>query len=539
MAGSSTIQSLRRPLGISEAATLRQAGMIMAAMIGLSRITGFGRLIVTSWLFGKGMETDAYLAAFNIPDTLSILISGGLLATGFVPVFTSYLALDQHEKAQRTFRSLLTLISAGFGIISVILFGLTYTPLGTLLAPSTVNPHAVHLYLYILRILLFSQFLFVVGGVFSGTLNALRLFWYPALQPVLFNCGTIVFGIAGRHYGIGAQAWGALFGAGVGTCCVLGPAAWRHGLSLKPLWDANDEGVRRVAASLLPVVMGLASGQIIALNLPRAFAKFLPVGSTSTLDYANRLMQVPLDVLASSAAVALLPTISRLWVEHKPLELNAAFGKALARNISVMLFATSMTIALAQTLIHLLLEHGKFGHEATLSTAAVLRCYALCLPALGTQQLLARGFYATNRSQEPVAIGFIAVVLFFVFGAVAVQFPVLGPSGLALAAAASTSIMSAMLWWTLRRHLGDLEDKQVVRSALTSLIMAVVVGISAHYVGVAMHHFLHHYDTDRTFGPLKLAVRTSMFVVPAAIGSAIWIVAGSRLGVADLRRRTA
>lgn len=514
-----------------------RASLILAAMIGFSRLTGLGRMVVTSVFFGRGPDTDAYLAAFNIPDTLSILISGGLLATGFVPVFTAYLARNEQEAAQRTFRSLLTLISVVFGAVSLVLFALTFTPAGTLLAPSKVGPGNIVLYLHILRILLAAQFLFVVGGIFSGTFNALRLFWYPALQPVLFNCGTILFGILGRKTGIEIQAWGALFGAGVGTLVILAPAAVKHGLSLKPLWDLRDEGVKRVGASLLPIVLGLASGQIIALNLPRFFAKSLDIGSTSTLDYANRLMQVPLDVLASGAAVALFPTLSRLWVEDKPEELRAAFGAALQRTLVLMFFAAAMLMALAWPAIHLVLEHGKFKAGDTAITANVLRCYALCLPALGAQQLLARGFYATNRSQEPVGVGVMGIAAFFIFGAIATMFPLPGGAGLALAAVAATTLLSAGLWITLRKHLGDLGDAKIARAAVIGLVLAVVAGLVAWATSEALFHMLRHYDTDLTFGPVKLVVRLVLLAGGAVTGGGLWLMVGKRLGVADLRRK--
>ncbi len=180
---------------ISTAMSIGKAALMLSAMIALSRIAGFGRLVLTSYLYGISPVTDAYNAAFNIPDTVSILVAGGALATGFVPVLSSLVAKGDHAAAQRTFRSMLTLLMLAFGTLTVVLFALTYTPWGTLLAPQKVTPQVSALYLHILRILLMAQFIFVMGGLFSGTLNALRLFWYSALQPVMYNIGIISLGI--------------------------------------------------------------------------------------------------------------------------------------------------------------------------------------------------------------------------------------------------------------------------------------------------------------------------------------------------------
>ena len=520
---------MSRPLQINQITTVGRASLILALMIGLSRLTGFGRLVVASYFFGRGAQTDAYNAAFNIPDTLAILISGGLLATGFVPVFTRYLSVGETEAARRTFRALLTLMLVGFGGLTLVLFALTFTPWGTVLAPDKIGPQNVVKYLLILRILLAAQWLFVVGGVFSGTFNALRLFWFPALQPVFYNVGIIVGGVLGAHAGIEYQAWGALGGAFVGTVVMLAPAARHHGLSLRPLWDLADEGVRRVMVSLLPIFLGLASGQIIALNLPRAYAKFLDVGATTSLDAANRLMQVPLDLLASSVAVALFPTLSRLFIESKPDELRDSFEAALARINGAMLFAAAMLLVLAQPLVSLLLEHGSFGARDAEETAFVLQCYALCLPALGAQQLLARGFFATDRAREPVGIGLVAMAVFLVLGALATQFRLPGGASLALAAALATSLLSLLLWRSLSRHL-SLDGAAARRGLARGTLVALGAGIVAGIVVLGVGRLVAPFDTALTPQLTKLLARALVVVAGGGAGLGVWLGLGRSIG---------
>lgn len=501
--------------------------MVVAAMIMVSRLTGFGRTVVTAYFFGRGSATDAYNAAFNVPNTLAILISGGLLATGFVPVFTALLQKGEEKEAQETFRALLTLVMVGFGVISLVLLALTWTPLGRILAPGAKEAD-VQLYLHILRILLVAQWVFVVGGVFAGTFNALRLFLLFSIQPVFFNVGIIVFGVLlGRRNDattIEYQAWGALAGALVGTVCIMVPSALRNGLSVKPLWAPEKEGVRRVFAALGPVVLGLASGQIIALNLPRAFGKLLATGATTSLDNANLLMQVPLDLLASSAAVALLPTLSRLWIDNDAGEMRREFGSALKRNIRFMLFAATMLWALSNPLIRLVLQHGKFGTQDAAETALVLRCYALCLPALGAQQLLARGFYATGRGADVVGIGAFAMLLFFPLGFIGTLVHLPGGAGLALAAAVSTSVLSALLAWKLREQWGGLGAKNLPQSIMRSLICAVVAGVVAWTVAHFAGRFAAPFETNATPQLLRIGVRLLVFGLGACAGGGIWKV---------------
>ena len=525
-----------RELKINDLTTVGRASLILALMIGLSRLTGLGRTVVMAHFFGRGAQTDAFGAAFNIPDTLTILISGGLLATGFVPVFTRYLSQGDSRRARLTFRALLTLMFVGFGGLSLTLFALTFTPVGALLYPKNIGPEFLELFLTSLRILLIAQWIFVVGGVFSGTFNALRLFWFPALQPVFYNVGTIIGGALGAPHGAGAighieyQAWGALGGSFVATVIMLAPAARHHGLSLRPLWDLKDEGVRRVAASLLPIFLGLASGQIIALNLPRALASLMDKGALTSLDYANRLMQVPLDLLASSVAVALFPTLSRLFIEDDIGELRRTFNAALARILSAMLFATTMTWVLAPSLVNLVFQSGKFKSADAHDTALALQCYALCLPALGAQQLLARGFFATDRAREPVAIGLGAMLLFLVVGLGATQIHLGGGASLALAAALSTSVLSLLMWRSLKRHL-DLDGQAVARAVTRGAALAMLAGVVAAILVAIMGRLVAPFDTDATPQLLKLAARALVVAVGGGAGAGLWFVANKKLSV--------
>lgn len=530
---------MTRPLQINQTTTLGRASLVVAAMILVSRLTGFARVVVTSYFFGRTAATDAYNAAFNIPNTLAILISGGLLATGFVPVFTSLLQGGEDEEAVETFRALLTLVTLAFGALTLVLLALTWTPLGRILAPGNDEAN-IQLYLRTLRVLLLAQWVFVVGGVFAGTFNALRRFLLFSIQPVLFNLGIVLFGIVFARpkfpSTIEYQAWGALFGALAGTLGVMVPAALQNGLSLQPLWAPQKEGVKRVLAALGPVVLGLASGQIIALNLPRAFGKLVGTGATTSLDNANILMQVPLDLLASSAAVALLPTLSRLWIENDAIQMRREFGSALKRNIRWMLFATAMLWALANPLVHLVLLHGQFKTGDANDTAFVLRCYAFCLPALGAQQLLARGFFASNQGRQVVGVGAFALALFFPLGFAGSQSSLPGGAGLAIAAAVTTSILSILLARRLQVQWGTLGAKNLPQSIVRSLVCALAAGAfawtAAHFAGRVAAPF----DQNTTPQLLRLLVRALVLGAGVVAGGGIWKILSpktpNRTGVA-------
>ena len=549
---------------ISTSMTVGKASLMLAAMIALARITGFGRLVVTSTIFGLNATTDAYNAAFNIPDTISIIIAGGALATGFVPVFTEYLAQGRAEAAQRTFRAMFTLLLIVFGALTVLLFAFTYTSWSAWLAPKPVLPQLataqqleiyrqsvvdyprnLELFRHTLRILLIAQFVFVIGGMFTGTLNALRLFWYPALQPVFWNCGIIAFGIIGPKFfgaGIESQAWGALFGAIAGSALIQIPAIYRNHLSLKPLFDFNDPGVRRVMKSLLPIVFGLASGQIIAMNLPRFFAIGLGEGSISALDNANRLMQVPIDVLASGPAIALYPTLALLAAQGEFNQLRFQLVATLRRILVMTLLASALLMALRVPLIQVLLEHGKFDAKDTQFTAPILLCYCFGVVGLSLQRLLARGFYAMGETRTPVVAGVVAMIYFCLSSYLLVLVskgnkPMLeaAPALLALNAAFAITFVAVWMGFSLNRRLGGWDFGETFAALRKGLVAAVAAYFVASLIVNGGENWLAGHHVGHL---MQLAVRLTILVMGGVLGGLTFLVAAAMLKLQEVEGLT-
>lgn len=538
---SQTSAAITPDIEISQRMSVGRAALMLSLMIALSRVIGFGRTILTSHLYGQSDITDAYYAAFNIPDTISTLIAGGALATGFVPVFTEYLTQGKQAEAARTFRSVLTFLTLAFGGLTLLLFAWTWTPWSHSLVSDKAQTQT-ELYLYLLRVLLIAQFFFVVGGLFSGTLNALRLFWYSALQPVVFNLGILVFGLVLPHFsdlGIRSQAWGALFGAVVGSILIQLPAIRRNGLSIQPLLDWNDKGMRRVLGALLPVVFGLASGQIIALNLPRYLAyNFLAQGDTSALDNANRLMQVPLDLLASGPAVALFPTLLMLATRGEIGDVRTHLVNGLRRTMTLVFVAAALLMALREPILKLLLEHGAFKASATEMTSRILFCYGLCLPGLAAQQVLARGFYAMKDARTPVVIGLGATAIFGVLGALVLRATSWGAAGLALAAALATAILGAAMWFSLKQKLGgwDNDNRSTPLIFLKATVCALLVYCVANAVSVFGLQQItgRGWDDNLTPSLMKIAARSAVFLSGTLAGIAIFLL-GAKLLKLPLR----
>ena len=85
--------------------------LLMAAVL-LSRIIGYLREMYIAWAFGAGPQTDAYVAAFQLPDFLIYILAGGTASITFISIYTRHTARGSPGEAQRVFNATLTIMSA-------------------------------------------------------------------------------------------------------------------------------------------------------------------------------------------------------------------------------------------------------------------------------------------------------------------------------------------------------------------------------------------------------------------------------------------
>jgi putative peptidoglycan lipid II flippase len=291
--------------------------------------------------------------------------------------------------------------------------------------------------------------------------------------------------------------------------------------------------VRQVVGSLLPIVFGLSSGQLIALILPKFFAAKMGGGDITALDNANRLMQVPLAVLASGPAIALYPTLTLLFAEGKTDEFREQISGAVRRTLILMLWASALLMALRFPVVHLLLEHGAFTKAHTKFTSDVLMFYAIGLVGLGAQQFLARGFYAAGDTRAPVVTGIFAMLLFgvlgfaFVSGAVAANM-------LALAATIALCVLALLMGVMLSRKLRGWDDGATLGVLLKGFVAAAITYVAALYLQRWLGAALSGFDAGSTPAFIKLAARSAVVVGGALFGTLVFVLMAGLLGVQEL-----
>jgi putative peptidoglycan lipid II flippase len=453
----------------------------------MSRVLGLVREQVQSYYFGAGLVTDAFLAAFRIPNLLRDLFAEGALSSAFVPTFTAIKERDGPDAAWRLANRLFTVLAVILAAVTLGIF--VFAPWIMRVYAAGFTPEKMDLAITMTRIL--SPFLLAVAAaaVAMGILNTYGRFFVPALAPALLNVAAVlgvvllypVFVRFGWPTGL-VLALGAMVG-GVLQFGVQVPSMRKLGFRFQPDWAPRDPGLVRIAWLMLPATIGQAATQINFL-VDTWLASRYGNGPITWLSLAFRLIQLPIGLFGVAIGMANLARVSRDAAVGDRSALRANLASALRAAALLALPATAGLVALREPIIQVIFEHGRFDHASTLNTAAALLCYALGLYAYAVTKIQVPTFYALGDTRVPVVASTSAVVAKLAAnGAFVFALPALGVNpflGLALSTSIAAWTNLGILAWGLRRRAGSISGHGVVRNTLSmavvSLVMAVCCG---------------------------------------------------------------
>jgi putative peptidoglycan lipid II flippase len=466
------------PAPSSRGGLARSAGVIGIATM-TSRVLALVREQVIAYLFGAGNAVDAYNVAFRIPNLVRDLFAEGAMSAAFVPTFTRTLSRDGKEAAWRLGRQVVTALLLATGLL--VILGVVFAPalVRTFAGSFAEVPGKLELTVLLTRLMLPFLMMVAVAAAFMGMLNSLNRFFVPALSPAMFNVGSLVclLALVPLVPAIGwppitAAAIGVLVG-GLGQAALQWPMLRREGFRYRPALDLRDPGLQRVLILMGPGTLGLAATQInVFVNTVLATGE--GTGAVSWLNYAFRLMYLPLGIIGVSIATAAIPAISR----HAARDDLSGVRKEVAGGLSMMLLlnvpATLGLIVLARPIVALLFERGQFSAADTDATALALICYAVGLTGYSAVKIASPTFYALHESRTPVLVSVGSVAVNVALNLVLVRY--LSYYGLALGTSITALLNAGLLLTLLRRRLGGLEGRRLfsvlVRTVVAALVMA-------------------------------------------------------------------
>ena len=498
---------------------LKSSGAIAAATMA-SRLLGLVREVAYASFMGAGWVADAFTLAFMVPNLFRRLLGEGALTAAFIPIFKETDAKEGKAASWKAANAVLSgLVLILLALVLLVLGGLTLA----LHWPGFDGK--TRLMLELLRVMFPYVLLICVAALFTGMLNSRGHFFIPALGSLLLN-GVLISAVLWGAPRMGLELHEQIFGVAIGVLVAgLVQAAFQWPLlrreGFRPQWVApwRHPVVGRVIRQMIPGILGVAAYQLNVL-IANGLAFHVDTAVVASFNYAVRLMELPQGVFGLSMASYLLPTLAGLAMDKNYPEFRKTLQSGLGHLVFINLLASVLLIALAEPIVRLLFERGRFDAADTARAAMALTCLGPGLVAFSTVNILARAFYALGDMRTPVRIS----VLCLAINAVLVLALIwkFREAGMGAANSITALLNAGLLAYALRRKLSGLDWNPWRRLGPALLAAAVAAGWVAWWLNGQVH---------LAWGHQTLWPRAAEVFLPALAATLLYGALAHALGV--------
>lgn len=472
-------------IDVGWAAALLAGSALFGNLLGLLR----ERLILAN--FGFSIQTDAYKAAFALPDFMYFMLIAGTLSVSFIPVFSQRYHGGNKKSAWEVTSSLLNLI--GLVGIAVGVFVLIFADpiLRYLIAPG-LDQDTQFLAVSMMRIFAVNPILFGLSSVLTSVQQAKGRFLFYAIAPSIYSLG-IIFGtmVLAPRLGIMGVAYGVAAGA-IAQLVIVALGLRGQGVEYMPKIFWKNLGFKTVLKNA--PIRSLDQGidyitNLIELNR----ASVLAVGSIATYSVAMQLFNVPVGLVGMAISTAAFPRMSERLGQGRP----DLFRKELRDIMRIMIWlavpASILTFFCRGYLSRILASRGQPEVAMILGVLAILVIFK------ALYHIIARSFYAQQDTKTPLKVSLVTMIanVFLMFWLSSPDR--YGLNGLAMAAAITGSIEVIILGTLLNKKL----DGKLINSDFTRGVFKILaVGGAMSFVTFFMVNLLPVSATDVGFFPL-------------------------------------
>lgn len=416
--------------------------LVITSLLG--QVLGFLRTKLVNGNFSAlgPHSTDAYFAAFNIPDFFFFTIAAGALGVAFMPVLSDHLQKGDRKGMWEISSSLLNLLGAIMFVIAVILVLFAKPLIHYIVAPD-LNPQQLDNAASIMRWLAFNPFFFTVSGILTSAQQTLGRFFFYAIAPLFYNASIIVSiyvfhntstGLVGL--GIGAFVGGLLqlliviFGL-IGT-----NFSWRKHI----MWRSRD--FRLVLKQLPARSVDQGMDQIQSIIETR-FARRLGEGFVSYYNNAYILHTAPILLLGTAISTAAFPRLNERLSQGRP----DLFRRDFLRVLRVMIWMT-IPVVIVSFYTRGYLARLIFSNNQN-QIALIFGYLTVAIFFRTMYAIISRWFYAQKDTRTPLVVSVLVIGLNVILAALLARPSTYGVAGLALAqsivAMVEVTILSAVM----------------------------------------------------------------------------------------------
>ena len=452
----------------------------LSALTMLSRLLGLVREQVFAVTLGAGAYSDAFLAAFRIPNLLRDLFAEGALSTAFQPTYVAALHQQGRPAALALTNRVMSTLTIYLGLVA--LAGIAFPGPVVHLVATGFSPEKAALCATLVQIMMPFLPAISLAVAAMGALNSERKYTAPGLASSMFNLVAIAGGVAVWAWGPSPRdaviTWAVLaLAGGVAQLAVQIPSLLRLGWRPKLLPDLalRDPGTRQIAMLMAPATLGVAAVQInVVVN--SSFASLISDGAISWLSYAFRLMQLPIGVFGVAIGTTTLTELSHDAAGRDWDRMRANLQRGLRMVLFLTVPSTVGLALLGVPIIRLIYEHGRFSPRATVETARALSGYAIGLVAYASIKVVAPAFYALKRTRVPLVASVSAVVANLVWNAL--TFRRFGHVGLAVGTSIAALVNAGVLVFAFERQIRGFVSRELLVPFAKILVAAGAMAVA-------------------------------------------------------------
>jgi putative peptidoglycan lipid II flippase len=481
----------------------------------LGQLLGFIVEILIANNFGTNWKADAYFLALVIPTILYDLFIAGINAI-FIP---TYIVKQRDGKADSIFSAVINISILVLSFIAIVTFVLS--PYLIKLIAGGFSSEARELTVTITRLLLILVITMPLAITMSCRLNAHNRFALPALGK-FFNFAFIIVFLALLKNSL--DIYSLPLGFIVGNIFFIFSLillSYKEGLGYSLHINMSDPVLKEMGILFLPIIAATVVNYANIL-IERSVAAGFPEGSIAALNYAFRLINIPLNLFILAGMTVILPAYSRYAAVGDIDSLREHAFKGL-RFVSFFITPVIVGILIFRTpLVKLLFERGEFTSQSTELTSTAILFYVFGLLGLVAVTVMSRVFYALKDIKKLSVIGILIILLNIVL--ILSLSRVFGFAGIPLTFSITSTAHMLVLAFSLGRRLKTPLLSPMLKVFFKHLLAATIMGlVSTGFIAV----------TKEYTGNFSSIALTLNLLLAAMIGSAIYIAISYALKVKE------
>jgi putative peptidoglycan lipid II flippase len=439
------------------------AGAILAAGILAGRLAGLAREVVLASVLGANEQADVAVLVLTLPDVLTAFLLSGAVSAVLVPEFTRRIGSGGARATLREAELVVAIVGLGLAVIVAAAAG----PLVALIAPG-LSDGARELASQLLVVASLALPLAGLSAVTVAYLQSHRRFATTAAGTLVVNLVLVmVLALVVRPDALGPLAVGVV---------VAGAARWvlqRIDAARVPdgAGVSSLRGDLRQFAGRYGVAIAGTSALILLPFAMRALASLGRAGDIAVVNYALRILELPLGVFITVGSIAALPFLAELVARGD--DRGAA---TLFRQMVLVTQIGTVPLALGGMLASTPIALFLYGRPAVGGAVVDIGMFAaigmLSLPAQGLASVTQAYLIARRRLGLLLAINGVGLVTYVIAGVMLVG--ALGTAGVMIGYVALHWSVAVALLLSAARNAAPL-GTALLRDMATAFAMAVGV----------------------------------------------------------------